>query len=150
MIFTTDNGGPVWEKDCSICGDYCGANNYPLRGGKHSLYEGGVRGISVITGLNLTHSTYNGLMHVSDWFPTLLKVGGVNTTNLTFPLDSYNQWDSLVGNKQSPRTSILHNIEMSNPEGPRASYRDGDWKIVVGPGGPPYSWPPTPNCKKSR
>lgn len=146
IIFTTDNGGPVWEPDCNKCGDFIGANNYPLRAGKHSLYEGGGRGVSVLTGLNLPHATYDGLMHSTDWLPTIAHVAEIDLKNLTFALDGFDQWDSFMKTGKSPRTNILHNIEMTNPEGPRASYRDGDWKLIAGPGGPPYTWPATPNC----
>ena len=37
QVFTSDNGGPVYF------GGAAGANNYPLRGGKTSNYQGGIR-----------------------------------------------------------------------------------------------------------
>jgi arylsulfatase B len=45
IIFTTDNGGPV---PGTPGGDYVGSRNYPLRGGKHSIWEGGTRGTALI------------------------------------------------------------------------------------------------------
>jgi hypothetical protein len=39
-----DNGGPITTTDDGI-----GARNWPLRGGKHSIWEGGVRGIAVFS-----------------------------------------------------------------------------------------------------
>jgi len=42
MVFTTDNGGPIYEPGS--------ANNYPLRGSKFSDFEGGVRTNTFISG----------------------------------------------------------------------------------------------------
>eukprot|EP00039_Didymoeca_costata_P013751 m.213718 g.213718 ORF g.213718 m.213718 type:complete len:88 (-) comp15864_c1_seq18:628-891(-) len=59
------------------------ASNYPLRGGKGSLWEGGVRGIGFITSGDPTHwgITRMGyinkeMIHVSDWLPTLCDIAG--------------------------------------------------------------------------
>ncbi|CAK0839965.1 unnamed protein product, partial [Prorocentrum cordatum] len=45
VIFTTDNGGPSSGR---VGGDYIGSSNYPLRGGKHSIWEGGTRGTALV------------------------------------------------------------------------------------------------------
>eukprot|EP01084_Bolivina_argentea_P308547 533568_1 len=37
IVFTSDNGGPIPN---SGVGDYTGSRNWPLRGGKHSVWEG--------------------------------------------------------------------------------------------------------------
>lgn len=67
MIFLSDNGGCVFG----------GGKNGPLRGSKGALFEGGVKVNSFVYSplLNLNNGVvYNGLMHVSDWFPTILSV----------------------------------------------------------------------------
>ena len=42
IIYTTDNGGPI-VPTTGAPDDAVGASNYPLRGGKHNPYEGGVK-----------------------------------------------------------------------------------------------------------
>ena len=44
IVFTADNGGPT------TTGDGVGARNWPLRGGKHSVWEGGTRVTGIISG----------------------------------------------------------------------------------------------------
>ena len=42
IIFQSHNGRPTQT------GDAIGARNYPLRGGKHSIWEGGTRVVPII------------------------------------------------------------------------------------------------------
>ena len=97
FVFTSDNGGPIQG------GDSVGARNWPLRGGKHSIWEGGVRATSVVYSQNedlisveRRGTTYNGLMHGADWFPTLSDVAGYDL-NGTLELDGVSQWSAITG-----------------------------------------------------
>ncbi len=133
MIFSTDNGGPRGS-----------ANNWPLRGHKNTLWEGGVHGVGFVNSPLLEKSGYvnHEFMHISDWFPTLLSVAGGSTHGLQ--LDGYNQWNTISTNSSSPRKELLHNIDPLYPlsgalryKGTfdhryRAAIRVGDWKLITG------------------
>merc|ERR1711998_12476 len=88
VIFTTDNGGPIFT------GDAIGASNYPLRGGKHSIWEGGTRGTGVFwagaaTGLlpdKRRGTVVRQLMHAADWLPTYASIAGVASRAAQLPL----------------------------------------------------------------
>ena len=67
IIFTSDNGGPINNPKCSMCTDYAGALNYPFRGGKHTLYEGGVHVNGVLAG----ELVKNNAGYVVPLFPTV-------------------------------------------------------------------------------
>ena len=41
------------------------------------------------------------MIHVTDWFPTLLNLAGGNANKTV--LDGYDVWKSIVDNKPSPR-----------------------------------------------
>nr|XP_022327230.1 arylsulfatase B-like [Crassostrea virginica] len=152
MIFSTDNGGQI----------HAGGNNFPLRGWKDSLWEGGVHGVGFVHGQMLKRKgvVSRDLIHVSDWFPTLISMVGGNL-NGTKPLDGMDQWKTISeGTSLNPRKSILHNIDpMYPPVGERvpsspfdnrirASVRMGDWKLITGnPGN--GSWVSPPHMMKS-
>lgn len=70
VIFMSDNGGCF----------HGGGKNGPLRGSKGSLFEGGIKVDSFIYSpmLKSSGTVYTGLMHVSDWFPTILALAGIN------------------------------------------------------------------------
>ena len=74
VIFASDNGG------CPGAG----GRNVGLRGTKGSLYEGGVKVDSFIYSPlifpTLQGTYYDGLFHVSDWFPTMMDMTGVDYT----------------------------------------------------------------------
>ena len=75
-----------------------GGNNWPLRGWKHSLWEGGMHGVGFVTGGAFPDArrgtTYNGLIHVSDWFPTIVE-GVVGASVNGTKLDGHNVWDAV-------------------------------------------------------
>nr|KAG5702849.1 hypothetical protein BaRGS_001931 [Batillaria attramentaria] len=146
FVFSTDNGGPVRNA----------ANNWPLRGTKDTLWEGGVHGVGFV------HSNFikqkgvinRGLIHVSDWFPTLLGLAGASLSGVK-PLDGFDQWATISEGKASPRTELLHNIDiLFHPAGDtsypgafdtrvRAAIRSGDMKLITGDPGE-GEWTPPP------
>ena len=54
--------------------------------------------------------SYEGMMHISDWMPTILSAIGVD--ELPEALDGIDHWDALTtADSQSPRTELLYNID---------------------------------------
>eukprot|EP00043_Microstomoeca_roanoka_P004721 m.51405 g.51405 ORF g.51405 m.51405 type:complete len:558 (+) comp12622_c0_seq1:78-1751(+) len=122
VIYTSDNGGPITVQSGPNTGkieDAIGSSNYPLRGGKHNAYEGGVRGTAFVSGPALKQlapnapAEYDGLMHVVDWVPTLCSLVGCNATPFTpsLKLDGVDQWPSLTTNGSAPRDEVIIDIE---------------------------------------
>lgn len=66
-------------------------------------------------------------MHISDWLPTLLTAAGGNTSNLN--IDGVNLWNALKDDTDSPRKSVLHNIDDIYRN---AAITMGDWKLLMG------------------
>lgn len=74
LVFTTDNGGPIYEPGA--------ANNYPLRGGKYSDFEGGVRTNTFISGGYVPEASrgqiHNNVVSISDWYTIFSELAGVD------------------------------------------------------------------------
>ena len=124
IVFTTDNGGPANGYDGNA------ASNFPLRGIKNTLWEGGVRGVGFIHSPLLRTSGYvsDHLLHVCDWLPTLFRAAGGNPDTLQ-NLDGFDAWDMLSRNGSAVRGEVLHNID---PISDFAAIRIGDYKLLVG------------------
>ncbi|XP_033732498.1 arylsulfatase J-like [Pecten maximus] len=149
MVFSTDNGGEI----------LAGGNNWPLRGWKRSLWEGGMHGVGFVHGkaLQKKGTVSPELMHVTDWYPTLVGLAG-GSLNDTKHLDGFDQWKTISEGAKSPRETLLHNIDpLTKPVGDklegspfdnryRAALRWRDWKLVTGfPGN--GSWVPVPTTE---
>ncbi|XP_035825596.1 arylsulfatase B [Aplysia californica] len=122
FFFTADNGGWV-----SFHG-----NNYPLRGSKFTIWEGGTRVPAFVHGkpLQKTGVRYEGLMHAVDWFPTILEAAG----NCPDPdSDGISQWESITTLSPSKRTEFVYNLDNhTDPVQGHAAIRVGDFKLIEG------------------
>lgn len=119
IIFTSDNGGPIYEPGA--------ANNHPLQGGKYSDWEGGVRTNAFVSGgfvpKHKRGSKFEGVINVADWYGTLLELAGVDQTDhrarkanewlkakglpLLPPVDSVPQWGFIL-NGTNGRMGPVH------------------------------------------
>ncbi|XP_067057176.1 arylsulfatase B-like [Acropora muricata] len=103
-VFCSDNGGkPVY-----------GGYNWPLRGTKQTLWEGGVRSTGFVHGkiLERKGAKCDGLLHISDFFPTLINLaGGTFDPQNPIPVDGFDAWNTISRGDPSPRTEILLNID---------------------------------------
>lgn len=154
MVFTTDNGGhPAF-----------GGNNWPLRGQKGTYWEGGIRGTAFVHSPLLEEKGVErfNLMHVVDWFPTLLglvdrahekkekpsgfapSVGNSSGSpglggDRNSSVDGTDQWAAISRGALPPRYELLHTIDpMGMDSGDpltgtkQAAIRRGPWKLLLG------------------
>jgi len=101
------------------------ADNGQFRGGKGSLYEGGVR---VPTFVYWPHHIKPGIlvepMHHVDILPTLLYLAQIKNPQ-TKPLDGKNLWPLFTGQQKHMNRDILINVEAF-----RGAVRKGKWKLI--------------------
>ncbi|KAJ8680584.1 hypothetical protein QAD02_016371 [Eretmocerus hayati] len=106
ILFLTDNGGAPIGKFRNW------GSNWPLRGTKYTLFEGGVRGVAAIWSPHLLSKgrVSDQLIHVTDWLPTLYRLGGGDPMDLG-PIDGVDQWDTLSFGTGYLREKLLLNID---------------------------------------
>lgn len=131
IILTTDNGGQTGQ----------GSSNWPLRGNKGTVFEGGVRGFSFVWGKELLKKKhrYSGLMHISDWYRTIVE-GIAGLDSVAEDVDGNNMWQAMVENDISPRKEIL--LQLNPPDQDQdhphlsfvgqAALRFRNWKLIMG------------------
>lgn len=118
IAFTSDNGAIAGEGFSS---------NYPLRGEKHMVFEGGVRVPAFIHGKLLKNPgrTSMELMHITDWLPTLVNLAQGEVSG---SIDGFDQWKTLQELEHSPREEILLNID--DIDKTQEALISGEWKII--------------------
>ena len=96
LCYVLDNGGYL----------KIGGSNWPLRGEKNTLYEGGVKAVgfvwsheSVRTRGGVKRGVRGGtvntdLLHITDWYPTILGLARSNET-LPYDTDGFDMWPLL-------------------------------------------------------
>ena len=135
-------------------------NNWPLRGGKQTDFEGGIRTVGFVGGgfLNSarsptpkTKTVRDQYVHASDWYPTLCTLAGghdcfdtVTAAARKVPaVDGFDMWPYLAGsNATSPRTEIMvARCQLPTKDDPPISKGSpdcsgaiivGEYKLIVG------------------
>jgi len=153
MVFFSDNGGPIYVPGS--------ANNFPLKGGKYSDWEGGIRTNAFIAGGFVPKENrgmvYEGMISIADWYGMFAEFAGIEKDDTIaeaanvwlkeknlptlHPVDSVTGlWSKITSNKANRQ--ILHASEKALIVLPH--------KLVVGP--QPYSgWTGRfyPNCSQN-
>lgn len=117
LFFIGDNGGPLAQT----------ANNAPLRAGKHSDYEGGVRVPYLVCWPGkLAPGETQAVVSSLDILPTVLAAAGISAPE-SKPFDGINILPILGGEAApSPRNLFW----CAGAEEGRWAVRSGDWKLV--------------------
>jgi arylsulfatase A-like enzyme len=124
IIFSSDNGGPAPGRVTS---------NGPLRAGKGTIYEGGIRVCAFASWPgHIPRSQRNAEpMHIVDWYPTLVKLAG-GSLQQQLPLDGRDIWPVLTQGAKSPHEALF--LPGMAPH--QAAIRKGDWKLLMKAGLP--------------
>ena len=123
VIFSSDNGGQV----------DVGANNGPLRDGKQSMYEGGLKvcTCAVWPGQIKAGSESKDLAITMDLFPTICEVAN---TKIEHQIDGRSILPVLLGKgtSEKPRDLFFHRREGGTRYGGLTinAIRRGDWKLL--------------------
>ncbi|NDC76937.1 MAG: sulfatase [Chitinophagia bacterium] len=137
IIFLSDNGG------LSLAPPRGGkpfTHNLPLRAGKGSVYEGGIRDPVLIRwpGVTKPGTAIDVPVHVDDLFPTLLDAARITDARPLQTVDGQSLVPLLAGRRRDlgERTFYWHYpVKWIDNDGPGINFhsalRRGDWKLVV-------------------
>ncbi|MBE7498917.1 MAG: sulfatase [Verrucomicrobiales bacterium] len=139
VIFTSDNGGVGGYQREGLEGGNGITDNAPLRSGKGSLYEGGIRVPYLFRwpGTIAAGARCDEPITSVDLYPTLLEVAGASPP-ADHPLDGHSYLDLLLGQpKATPRPPLFWHFPGYLGQGqhtwrttPVSVIRDGDWKLL--------------------
>jgi len=110
---------------------YIATSNAPLRAGKGTLYEGGVRVPLIVRwpGKVPSGSISEALVSSVDFYPTFLElVHGKAPDNQV--LDGFSILPALTENSFDPSREVFTHYPVYHHEQPMSALRKGDWKIV--------------------
>lgn len=115
VIFTSDNGGAR-------------QGVAPLRGGKGTLYQGGLRVPSVIRGPGIKPGVSQAVTLSMDWFPTVLELAGLKPAETV-------DGRSLVPLLRDPSSKLERDLFWHFPcylggSGPCSAILNGNWKLI--------------------
>ncbi|CAM9346631.1 unnamed protein product, partial [Laminaria digitata] len=124
VVLASDNGG------CPSSG----GSNYPYRGFKHTMFEGGVRAPALVYSKSgsiippeARGTVYDEMMHAVDWTPTLANVTGIPTVEIGKALSGFDQWSAIIGDRPGSSSPVRNEIVLA-----RNSYGyDGDSSVMI-------------------
>lgn len=103
-----------------------GGSNFPLRGKKTQVFEGGIRVPAFIRWpAMLTPGTFNGVLHAIDWMPTLTELAGFSAKP-SLKWDGRDVWPDILRNQAKPRQLYWVSARWQH-----SAVRDADWKMIL-------------------
>ena len=124
VIFTSDNGG----LSAHARGGQAHTHNAPLRSGKGSAYEGGIRVPLIVQGLDKKASVSDANVITHDLFPTILQYAGIDIP------DNHVIDGIALEDVQSDRVIGWHQPHQWGASGPGiepfTAVRQGKWKLI--------------------
>ena len=136
VVFMSDNGGfshPPREGAPNT-------QNYPLRGGKGALYEGGIREPMMIRwpGVTRAGSVTDQYVDIQDFYPTLLEMAGIRNYKTVQTIDGKSMVPYLKdpGLRDNERALIWNfpndwaGKRFGTDNSFLAAIRQGDWKLL--------------------
>jgi len=122
VVFTSDNGGLIGP-----------TSNVPLRAGKGSVYEGGVRVPLIVRWPGITKARSVSKVPVigADFYPTFLAANGLEQTQGSV-IDGEDITRVLRGDGPLKRDALYWHYPHYHPGGatPYGAIREGDWRLV--------------------
>ena len=143
ILVLADNGGAIIGQTGSA-----GGNNWPLRGGKSGVFEGGVRAAALVSGGALPPARRGAVerawISVEDWYVTLCALAGVEAADARGdaaglpPVEGRNLWPLLSGaNSTPPREEVVLGADGDGVDSDgvtlvQALIRSDGWKLITG------------------
>ncbi len=129
VVFTSDNGGV----DFADVGGIPVTSNAPLRAGKATLYEGGIREPAAVIwpGKTKAGTKTDAVISSVDYYPTLIEMTGVKPQQAV-DFDGRSFAGVLQGTASTRGPLFWHFPHYTPATGatPCSAVRDGDWKLI--------------------
>ena len=121
VAFVSDNGGAPGA----------GASNQPLRAGKGTVFEGGIRVPALMRwpGKLPAGGEVRQVATVLDLLPTLTAAVGAQPASGK-PLDGMNLWPRITGGGTDPRSNLYFAVKRNDTPDYQFALRDGPWKLI--------------------
>lgn len=125
VIFVSDNGGLTRRSNNKIFGSW----NYPLRGGKGTLYEGGLRVPTMVRwpARIKPGRVSNELVISTDVFPTVMEAVGLPVDN---SIEGISLMKHLSKDEQINRETFYWHYPHYHHTNPGSVIRHGDYKLI--------------------
>jgi arylsulfatase A-like enzyme len=130
VVFYADNGGNMYNE---IDGT-TPTSNRPLRGGKATMWEGGIRVPAIVNwpGLTKAGTRSEAMIQSTDFYPTILSLLKLSPTP-NHPIDGVNIVSALRGDafeRGAMFTYFPHQTKVPDWLPPSVSVHRGDWKLI--------------------
>jgi len=128
IVFASDNGGNMYNQVDGTTP----TSNAPLRGGKATMWEGGVRGPAIVVYPEHVQagSRSNEIIQSCDFYPTLLQLLAIQAQQ---SFDGISIVPALQGGKLQRKaifTYFPHQTRVPDWLPPSVSVHAGDWKLI--------------------